>query len=106
MERCTMICAVAMKMISSTSVMSTNGVTLIPKIGSPSSWGLLAMGVLLSPVHFFGFQHRDQLFSEAVRVDHRVLHTLLQEVIKRHAGKSHQNTDRCSDQRLRNPLHH
>src|SRR5712671_1866913 len=85
MERCTIMWAVAIKIISSTSVISTSGVTLIPKIASSWSCGALAMVVLPPSRHFLRLQNSDEFFSEAIGIDQRVFHPLLKEVVKRHA---------------------
>ena len=53
----------------------------------------------------FGFEHRDQLLSETIRIDERVFDAFLEKVIRGDTRQRDQNSDGCSDQRFRNSLH-
>src|SRR5690349_9108461 len=94
-----------MKMISSTSMMSTSGVTLMPLMPSSVSSDDIAMSRRL-PRRRRRLEVRDQLAAEALGRDRARLQDALEVVVRGNRGQRDEQTDRGRDQCLGDAAHH
>src|SRR4051812_24356392 len=100
----TMKLAVTMKMINSTSVMSTSGVTLIPTISSSPS--VCAPAIFLLPaLGLRRAQVRDQRVPQRIGPEGDGLQRAGQQVVANHRRDRDGQADRGRDQRFGNAAH-
>src|ERR1044071_2150680 len=95
-----------MKTISSTSMMSTSGVTLMPLMPSSVSTCALAMSRRLSRGGCRRQQRGNELAAETLRGDRARLQHALEIVVGRHGGQRDEQTHGGRDQRLGDAAHH
>src|SRR5262249_37880040 len=100
----TMILAVTMKMMSSTSVMSTSGVTLMPTIASSSCGAAPAISGGLLGRRLEQMRHEHPRQELGAREDRA--RVPLEGVVRRDRGDRYQEPDRRGDESLGDARHH